>query len=142
MLPAFRGLQPKVVEKLVVIHVLVGLLCVVFVQHFGEEKARTHAMAFTRWQVCGRFLPSASSALVPPQVDFTAVVGTEAPNICIERHSFSREIPAVLENIRRRQDRRYRLIVSYRGRCYRCNQLLKDGPRDQGSVHPMTGWVK
>ena len=38
MLPAFRGLQSKVVEKLVVIHLLVGLLCVVFVQHFGEEE--------------------------------------------------------------------------------------------------------
>ena len=38
MMPAFRGLQPKVVEKLVVIHVLVGLLCVVFVQRFGEEE--------------------------------------------------------------------------------------------------------
>jgi len=44
MLPAFRGLQPKVVEKLVVIHVLVGLLCVVFVQHFGEEEQER-----TRW---------------------------------------------------------------------------------------------
>ena len=44
MLPAFRGLQSKVVEKLVVIHLLVGLLCVVFVQHFGEEEPE-----HTRW---------------------------------------------------------------------------------------------
>ena len=55
---------------------------------------------------------------------------------------FYREIPTFPENIRRRQDGRYRLIVSNCGRCYRFNQLLKDGPHDQGSVHPMTLWVK
>ena len=97
---------------------------------------------FHTMRLCRRFLPSALSALVPPRVTFTTVVGINAPNICIERRSFTREIPTVPENIRRRQDGRYRLIVSYCGRCYRCNQLLKDGPRDQGSVHPMTLWVK
>mgnify|MGYP001318261887 CR=1 FL=1 len=97
---------------------------------------------FHTMRLCRRFLPSALSALVPPRVAFTTVVGINAPNICIERRSFTREIPTFPENIRRRQDGRYRLIVSYCGRCYRCNQLLKDGPRDQGSVHPMTLWVK
>lgn len=46
------------------------------------------------------------------------------------------------ENIRRRQTGQYRLIVSYCGRCYRCKQLLTEGPRGQGSVHPMRTWVK
>ncbi|MEO2042844.1 MAG: hypothetical protein ABGW79_13340 [Pirellulales bacterium] len=106
-------------------------------QHSGEEEPELR-----RWLPCGRFLQSALTALVPPRLAVATPVGTDAPNICIERHSFSREIPMVPENIRRRQDRRYRLIVSSCGRCYRCNQLLKDGPRDQSGVHPMTVWVK
>ena len=119
-----------------------GLLYVVFVQHFSEEEQER-----TRWLprdggFMDVFFRQLLSALVPPRVAFTTVVSINAPNICIERHSFTREIPTFPENIRRRQDGRYRLIVSYCGRCYRCNQLLKDGPRDQGSVHPMTLWVK
>ena len=106
------------------------------------KKNKNARDGFHAMEACGGFLPSASSALVPPRVAFTTVVGINAPNICIERRSFTREIPTFPENIRRRQDGRYRLIVSYCGRCYRCNQLLKDGPRDQGSVHPMTLWVK
>lgn len=88
------------------------------------------------------FLLSASTGLVPPRVDFATAGGTEAPNICMKERSLLRKILADLKNIRRRQDGRYRLIVSSCGRCYRCNQLLKDGPRGQGSVHPMTRWVK
>ena len=52
------------------------------------RRTRTHAMAFTRRRLCGRFLLPATSALVPPRVGFTTEVGTEAPNICIERRLF------------------------------------------------------
>ena len=106
-----------------------------------RKRTRTHAIVSTRWKLCGRFLLSALAAFETPRVAFTTAVGSDAPTNCIETRSFSREISTFSENIRRRQDRQYRLIVSYCGRCYRCNQLLKDGPRDQGGVHPMTLWV-